>query len=244
MTMFSSKTGFLPEAGLGYNAAGLNRMNARCKVFMEPSRDEIAGSKVLDLASHDGRWSYAALKLGASHVTGIEARSELIEKGRHLFNDEQFKGRFDFMAGDIFEVMPRLQQEGKSFDVVLCLGIFYHVMDHFRLLQLIRNFNPRLVVLDTGLINDDKPYISLRTERNDMFLNAISNTEQEKESVIGFVSKGGLEMMCRALGFDVNFLKWNPSDFASRANLEDYFTEGPNKGRRFSVLLRRAGAAH
>lgn len=238
--IFSTDSGFREESGLGYHAAGLNRMNARFRVFMEPLKKEIAGRRVLDLASHDGRWSYAALKLGASHVTGIEARPELVDKGKHLFADAEFKGRYDFIVGDIFDVMPELRKQGQSFDVVLCLGIFYHVMDHFRLMRLIRDFNPRLVILDTALIDHEKPYISLDTERNDAFLNAIASSDHEKESVVGVVSKGGLRMICKALGFDVEFLSWNPTDFPNHAALTDYFQEGRDKRRRFSVVLRNS----
>ena len=37
-----------------------------------------------------------------------------------------------------------------TFDIVLCLGIFYHIMDHYRLLNLIRQLKPRLVILDNS----------------------------------------------------------------------------------------------
>ncbi len=30
------------------------------------------------MASHDGRFSYAALRLGAAHVTGVEGRAHLV----------------------------------------------------------------------------------------------------------------------------------------------------------------------
>lgn len=236
--MFDAESGFREGSGLGYNAAGLNRMNARFRVFMEPLQKEIAGCRVLDLASHDGRWSYAVLKLGASHVTGIEGRRDLIDKGRHLFARAEFNERFEFIAGDIFEVMPELRKQGRSFDAVLCLGVFYHVMDHFRLIRLIRDFSPRLVILDSALIDDEKPYISLETERTDHFLNTIARSDYETKSVVGVVSKGGLKMMCSTLGFNVEFLNWNPLDFPNHAGLNDYFGEASDKRRRFSVILR------
>jgi hypothetical protein len=235
--IFSKEAGFTPESGLGYTDAGINRVNARFKVFMEPFKADFTNARVLDLASHDGRWTYAALKLGAAHVTGIEARPELIAKGKHIFDRDEFRGRSTFLAGDIFEVMPQLQKQGEKFDIVLCLGIFYHVMDHYRLVKLMCGFNPRMIILDSGLINDDKPYIQLRTERTDEFLNAAAG---ERESVVGFVSTGGVRMMARSLGYGVRFLDWIPSQFADHANLHDYFREGPDKSRRFSAVLQRA----
>ncbi len=234
--IFSNENGF--RADTGYDAKGLNRMNARFRVFMEPLSKEIAGHAVLDLASHDGRWSYAALKVGASHVTGIEGRAELIDKGKYLFSDQEFAGRFKFVVGDIFEVMPKLINQGKSFDVVLCLGIFYHIMDHYRLMRLIREFKPRVVILDTGLIDDEKPYISLVTERNDDRLNAIPENSDINFSIVGLMSKGGVRLLSKSLGYSCQFLDWNPSDFVNHDGLSDYFTEANDKRRRFSIVLR------
>lgn len=238
--IFTADNGFRKDAGLGYNAAGLNRMNARFQVFMEPFKENLAGRNILDLASHDGRWSWAALKLGASQVTGVEARPELVAKGEHLFSDVELRGRSEFIVGDIFDVLPNLKKQGRSYDVILCLGIFYHVMDHNRLLRLIHAFNPRLVILDTGLINDNKPYIKLELEDTRHFLNVIAHLDDQQKNVIGVVSRGGLTLMCEALGFDCEFLKWETSNFASHANLDDYLKENPGGRQRYSVVLRPA----
>jgi hypothetical protein len=50
------------------------RMNERYEALFESNRDIFDGARVLDLASHDGRYSFAALKAGAVHVTGVEVR--------------------------------------------------------------------------------------------------------------------------------------------------------------------------
>src|SRR3954470_3000649 len=50
----------------------LNRMNERYEALFAGNRDIFKGARVLDLASHDGRYSFAALKTGAAHVTGVE----------------------------------------------------------------------------------------------------------------------------------------------------------------------------
>jgi hypothetical protein len=238
LMIFTADNGFREELGLGYNTAGLNRMNARFQVFLEPYREALSGSSVLDLASHDGRWSWAALQLGARCVTGVEARADLIAKGIHLFDNSALKSRSEFIEGDIFEVLPDLKKQGRSFGVILCLGIFYHVMDHYRLLRLIRSFEPHLVILDTGLINDDKSYINLNWENTGHFLNTIGSMENQDKDVVGVVSKGGLRMMCQALGFSCQFLEWDASRFESRANLWDYFDEELGGMHRYSVILR------
>ena len=54
-----------------------HRLGARHRAIIEGNERLLVGRRVLDIASHDGRWSFAALKSGAAHVTGIEARPHL-----------------------------------------------------------------------------------------------------------------------------------------------------------------------
>jgi hypothetical protein len=66
---------------------------------------------VLDLASHDGRYSFAALKSGAAHVTGVEVRQSLIDGAQDAF---AFYGQdpktYGFLRGDVFEVLAQPQE--------------------------------------------------------------------------------------------------------------------------------------
>ena len=98
----------------------LNRMNERYEALFASNRDIFDGARVLDLASHDGRYSFAALKTGAARVTGVEVRESLIQKAQETF---AFYGQdpatYRFICGDVFEVLEREQLE---VDVVLCLG--------------------------------------------------------------------------------------------------------------------------
>ena len=212
-------------------------MNARHLMFMAPFEQEFIGANVLDLASHDGRWSWAALNLGAKHVTGIEARGELIKSGNHLFQGK-YVGTADFVEADIFDALPAYARSEQQFDVVLCLGIFYHVMDHYRLLMQIRRLNPKLVILDTGLINDEKPYIHLETEPVNNILNTIGHVDGVKDNVIGLVSVGGLRMMCRVLGFSIEFVDWLSPKFADTRKLDDYIKRAPGQKQRYTAILR------
>ena len=58
-------------------ASSKARLNVRHQAIIEANRDILKDARVLDLASHDGRWSFAALKAGAAHVTGVEARPRM-----------------------------------------------------------------------------------------------------------------------------------------------------------------------
>ena len=95
--------------------------------------DLFEGARVLDIASHDGRWSTAALACGAKSVVGVEARPELVDHA--VANLEALRpgpGRFRFIVGDVHEV---LRSEDLDVDVVLCLGFLYHTLRFNELLN-------------------------------------------------------------------------------------------------------------
>jgi len=55
-----------------------SRLNLRHEAIFGENTDIFEGRRVLDIASHDGRWSFAALQAGAASVVGIEGRPELV----------------------------------------------------------------------------------------------------------------------------------------------------------------------
>ena len=62
-----------------------HRLNSRYEAIIAKNADRLAGKRVLDIASHDGRWTFAALSAGAAHVTGAEPRRELIDNAESTF---------------------------------------------------------------------------------------------------------------------------------------------------------------
>ena len=94
-----------------------NRLNRRYCALIESNQEILRRASVLDLASHDGRWSFAALKNGAGKVTGIEGREELVRNARE--NMEVYgipRDRYHFILGDVFREIEELRRG--SFDVV------------------------------------------------------------------------------------------------------------------------------
>ena len=106
--------------------------------------------RILDLASHDGRFSYACLKLGAAHVTGVEARPHLVANAVDNLSQSGFDpSSFAFMQGDVFDYLPKVQ-EGE-YDTVLCFGVFYHTVRQIELLREIERIKPKYFILDTAI---------------------------------------------------------------------------------------------
>jgi hypothetical protein len=123
------------------------RLNLRYEAIFGENRDIFDGASVLDLASHDGRWSLAALATGARSVTGIEARPELVKAATENLREYGYGAdRVRFVAGDVHEV---LATQDLTADVVLCLGFLYHTLRYNELLYGIRRTNARYLIIDT-----------------------------------------------------------------------------------------------
>jgi protein-L-isoaspartate O-methyltransferase len=143
------KTGFFDQFDRFYTTSKTSpypeRLNCRFEAIVAKNKELYSGKRVLDIASHDGRWSFAALSAGASHVLGIEPREELVENARATlayYNVEE--SRYSFERGDVFNFI-----QGRQFDVVLCLGFYYHTIRHAELLDLIERTGAKFVVIDT-----------------------------------------------------------------------------------------------
>jgi SAM-dependent methyltransferase len=126
------------------------RLNWRCEMLLTRNRHMIEGQRVLDLASHDGRFTYACLRLGASSVLGVEGRPHLVANAReNLAKLGIEEARFRFESGDIFDWLPRF--EPGSFDVILCLGFLYHTIRQVEFFQHMERLRPKFLILDSDV---------------------------------------------------------------------------------------------
>jgi hypothetical protein len=146
-------------------AAETARLNLRYEAIIAENRDVFTGASVLDIASHDGRWSLAALATGAQSVTGIEARPELVQAAAENLAEYGYGAdRARFVTGDVHEV---LTTQDCAADVVLCLGFLYHTLRYNELLDGIRRTNARYLIIDTFSPHMMRPVpnVNVMTER-------------------------------------------------------------------------------
>ena len=174
-----------PRFYLTSSTAGtIARLNLRYEAIFGENRDIFEGARVLDLASHDGRWSLAALATGARSVTGIEARPELVKAATENLDEYGFGAdRVRFVAGDVHEV---LAVEDFEADVVLCLGFLYHTLRYNQLLHGIRRTNARYVIIDTFSphMKGPVPNVNVITEYAEEEGKAAADTYTEGLSVL------------------------------------------------------------
>lgn len=213
------------------------RMDRRHERLIDPLRPALQGARVLDLAAHDGRWSYAFAAAGARQVIGVEGRQELINRFTQ-YPDDDARQRVTLIHADIFDYLESAIAAEECFDVVAVLGIFYHIMDHARLLSLIAQVQPRLVVIDSEFARRPGPVIALVRERTDVHLNAIPARAGQNMRVKGVPSRAAMEVMAEDAGFKLDWIDWDSLPEEKRTGVADYFRAGPMQ--RGSCILRPA----
>ncbi len=223
-----------PYAG---DVTALKRLNSRHRLLIEPFVPQIRGARVLDLACHDGRWSYALAAAGADEVLGIEARQELIDKFDE-FPDRDMKSRVTLRCADIFTALEDLAARGEIFNVVAVYGIFYHIMDHYRLLNLIRRLRPKIILIDSEFIMVDNGIIQILTEKTDTPLNAVADHAYQPRIAVGVPSHRATELMAETLDYEVTWLQSGLILGEDRDGMHDYFRPG-RKQRQACVLARK-----
>jgi Methyltransferase domain len=183
-------------------ATHAGRLNLRHEAMIEDNRDIFEGARVLDIASHDGRWSFAALQAGAASVVGFEGRPELVDNANETFQQYGVDpARYRFVAGDLFHA---LAEEPGEFDVVLCLGFLYHTLRYNELFARIRQLNPKHLIIDTQVAQGEHLGIRLRVEDAAVQWNAIADDHSHDGRVLtGRPTVKALELMASTYGFEL-----------------------------------------
>lgn len=183
------------------------RLNLRYEAIFGENRDVFGGVSVLDLASHDGRWSLAALATGARSVIGIEARPELAKAATENLGAYGYGAdRARFVTGDVHEV---LRTQDLKADVVLCLGFLYHTLRYNELLQGVRRTDARYLIIDTfsPYMMGPVPNVNVITEHADEEGKAAADTYSHGPSVlVGRPNLAAIQTMLGAYGYRVERL--------------------------------------
>lgn len=212
-----------------------NRLNSRYRAIIEPNLDLIRGRAILDIGSHDGRWSFAALMAGARHATGVEGRAHLVDAARQTFAHYGIDDdRYRFFVGDAFEV---LQRESIKVDTVFILGFLYHTYRHFEAAALAAATGASHIVLDTAVAKEREPgkaVIEYALEPTNKDGAPIGPRAKE---LVGRPSRRAVELMFGQVGFELCDSD-RPVGVDDPTRMEDYRDD-----RREIFILRRIDAA-
>ena len=217
-----------------YTADMVTRMNRRHAHILAPFAEDLTGARVLDLAAHDGRWSYA-LAEHAQEVIGVEARPDLIRRFAR-YPAGVLHDRVTLVCDDIYRDLDTRLAAGETFDVVALFGIFYHVMDHYGLLARVAQLQPELILIDSEFMIDRNPMIQMVKERTDNPLNAIPHVPGQEVTLKGVPSTAAMDRMAEVLGYACGWADWDSLPFDQRDTVRDYFRD--TKMRRRTCVLR------
>ena len=199
-----------------------SRLNSRWRAIIGWNTTVLNGRRIMDLGSHDGRWSFAALEAGAAHVTAIERRAHLVDKALANF---QFYGvppqRYDLVNGDAVETLRGMPSGG--IDVVMCLGFFYHTMEHMRVLLESRRIGAEYLIIDTSISPAEEPIVALVFESIDDTRNSIDyGITGSANALVGMPSRSGLIAMLDYAGYTAEFFDWRNNSLDDWTDLPDY----------------------
>lgn len=185
------------------NPEVVNRHRERKRYFLDPlvrlTGGSLTGKRVLDLGCNAGFWSLAALEAGADFVLGIEGRQMYVDQAELVFEAKEIdRDRYRFLVGDLFELDLESEQ---PFDVVLCLGLLYHVSKPMSLLERITAWNTDILVIDTTLSLLPGAYLRVDEEKPENPLSAVDH-------VVVFVpTRRAVAKLVREVGYSVAMLR-------------------------------------
>src|SRR5579871_4894638 len=130
---------------------------ARLLANLEPLfADRFERISVLDIGCCEGAMAEGLWQRGVRDITCIEARAINVEKSRFVFQTKGYD--IDVVHADLFEY---LTANDRTYDLVLFMGILYHVLDPFGAARLVAKATQEVAVYETVIAQPD-----LQTFRN------------------------------------------------------------------------------
>ena len=216
------------EGGFFWNEAFLNRMNNRAERIFSFDPKFIQGARVLDIGARYGFWSWAAHQHGAASTLGLEGRADSAARGDKLMAPLDH----EFVIGNAFDLMPVLADENQTFDVILNLGFYYHIYDHYGMLKLMDALKPKVIVIDSEIDDLDEPVVRIRKEKTWEPNNAIPEKDGQRFSAVGNPSRGTINMIAECFDYKVTWCDW--TGLVDTTDCDDYV-----KRQRFTCILQK-----
>jgi len=212
---------------------GSARLNFRYHTIIEQNVELLKGKRVVEIAMHDGRWAFAALRgAGAEFVRGVEPRKHLVDNARATLESYDVpRSSYDFIVGDGFDETDRMVREGDTYDTAMVLGFLYHTARQYELIYKLARLDIASIIVDTAVLQDvTAPIIRVGMERTDKEAQLYS--AGKSADLGGVPSITAVNLMLKAAGFQPSTIVPTFAPPTNGAN--DY-----RVGKRFTIIGRR-----
>ena len=144
------------DLGNGIVTPGLEKTTAEKLDWIGLPRD-FSGKTVLDVGAWDGFFSFECERRGAKRVLATDSLMWRLETGRAGFDTarEALGSTVESLEIDVMELAP--ERVGGTFDVVLFLGVLYHMRDPMLALERAASVTGERMILETHLDVLDVP---------------------------------------------------------------------------------------
>jgi tRNA (mo5U34)-methyltransferase len=163
----------------------------------------VAGKSVLDIGAWDGYFSFEAEKRGASRVLATDhfcwSGPGWGTKAGFDHAHARYQSKVESLDIDVPQISPATVG---VFDVVLFLGVLYHVKDPFASLEQVASVTGEMMVVETESAFDPFPWPLMRFYEGTSLNNDPTN--------FWAPNKACLEAMFRELGFKRTEIKRHP----------------------------------
>ena len=126
--------------------------------------NDLTGKTVLDIGANDGFFSFEAKRRGAAHVVALDTWARKYDHTRAVDNIYFCR---DVLGLSIKIIQADLFDYGSGpFDVVLFMGVLYHLQDPLRGLRKVAQLAKDLIVVETHVIGGDDSMPMMRFYEN------------------------------------------------------------------------------
>jgi tRNA (mo5U34)-methyltransferase len=191
----------------------MNRHEQRRRYFFEAllkvNGGSLKGLRVLDLGCNAGFWSLQAIEAGADFVLGVDGRQMHVEQANLVFEAKGVDpSRFRFEEANIFT-----HEFAEKFDVVLCLGLMYHIAKPMELFEIMDRVSAEMVVIDTSVSFAPHSFFEISRDRNmDDPRNAVDY------EIVLVPTRGALIDLAAEFGYKTVPLAHNMSDYTGMSD--------------------------
>ena len=214
-----------PDTGaspLSYEGLIRRRFERRLRLLQIP--EDLTGYTVLDIGAWHGFFSFECERRGADRVLAIDHYAwNRFGMDEFLAARERLESKVEHRLVDVYDL--DLNDIGQ-FDLVLMLGVFYHLRNPLLALEHVKNVTRHLLICETHVL---LPFIH---ERYPLvpFFPGDENAKEAADEMCAIPTVEALRQMLRAVGFSDVQTVYTPS-FRYWKKLVALVTNRPQSGR-------------